>query len=184
MNAPQQVAATQGLGQWAGSLRWRLLAATLVALALALMLAGWVLGGLFREHVMRQFETALTLQLDQLTAQLDFDTLGQPVIDPTSLSDPRWQKPFSGLYWQIDRISPDQQTRDGVLRSRSLWDTQLTLAYDALEDGAIHVHQGTGPQGARLMMIERTVRSAESPQARWRLVVAADLQSTHTAIES
>ena len=158
MNAPQQVAATQGLGQWAGSLRWRLLAATLVALALALMLAGWVLGGLFREHVMRQFETALTLQLDQLTAQLDFDALGQPVIDPTSLSDPRWQKPFSGLYWQIDRISPDQQTRDGVLRSRSLWDTQLTLAYDALEDGAIHVHQGTGPQGARLMMIERTVR--------------------------
>jgi signal transduction histidine kinase len=183
-NSPPPAPTGGGASRWTGSLRWRLLAATLAALALALVLAGWVLSGLFREHVMRQFEMALTLQLDQLTAQLDFDPQGQPVIDPASLSDPRWQKPFSGLYWQIDQISHDQQTRNGVLRSRSLWDTQLTLAYDDLKDGAIHVHEGSGPQGAHLMMIERTVRSAESPQARWRLVVAADLQPTHAAIES
>ncbi len=97
------------------------------------MLSGWFLSGLFKDHVMRQFEVTLTQQLDQLTAQLEFDAQGQPLIDPQALSDPRWQTPFSGLYWQIDQISPNQQTRAGVLRSRSLWDTQLTLAADALD---------------------------------------------------
>jgi signal transduction histidine kinase len=169
---------------WVHSLRFRLLAATLVALALALLLSGWFLSSLFKEHVMRQFEVALTQQLDQLTAQLDFDAQGQPVIDPQTLSDPRWQKPFSGLYWQLDKISQDQQARAGVLRSRSLWDTHLTLAVDALSDGAVHVHHGSGPQGASVMMIERTVRSADSPDARWRLVVASDSQPTLEAIES
>ncbi|AOW15117.1 histidine kinase [Hydrogenophaga crassostreae] len=169
---------------WAHSLRLRLLAATLVALALALLLSGWILSGLFKEHVMRQFEVTLTQQLDQLTAQLDFDVQGQPLIDPATLSDPRWQKPYSGLYWQIDKVSPNQQTRAGVLRSRSLWDTQLTLTADALDDGALHVHHGNGPQGASVMMIERTVRSADSPDARWRLVVASDSQPTLAAIAS
>ena len=169
---------------WVHSLRFRLLAATLVALALALLLSGWFLSSLFKEHVMRQFEATLTQQLDQLTAQLEFDAQGQPLIDASALSDPRWQAPFSGLYWQVDRISPDQQTRAGVLRSRSLWDTQLSLAADALQDGAVHVHHGSGPQGASVMMIERTVRSDDSPDARWRLVVAADSQQTLTAIQS
>ena len=168
---------------WVHSLRFRLLAATLVALALALLLSGWFLSSLFKEHVMRQFEATLTQQLDQLTAQLDFDAQGQPVIDAAALSDPRWQTPFSGLYWQVDRISPDQQTRAGVLRSRSLWDTQLTLAADVLDDGNLHIHHGSGPQDARVMMIERTVRSADSPDARWRLAVAADSLPTLTAIQ-
>ena len=169
---------------WVHSLRLRLLAATLVALALALLLSGWFLSGLFRDHVMRQFEVALTQQLDQLTALLDFDAQGKPVIDPQALSDPRWQKPFSGLYWQLDQISQNQQTRAGVLRSRSLWDTQLSLAADTLNDGAVHVHHGTGPQGVSVMMIERTVRSDDSPDARWRLVVASDSQPTLAAIAS
>ena len=56
------------LARAARSLRWRLLAATVAGLALAMALAGWVLGGLFRDHVQRQFEAALTQQLDQLTA--------------------------------------------------------------------------------------------------------------------
>ncbi|OYW10715.1 MAG: hypothetical protein B7Z53_00290, partial [Rhodospirillales bacterium 12-71-4] len=47
---------------------------------------GSALGGLFREHVMGQFETTLTQQLDQLTARLAFDAGGQPQIDPQALS--------------------------------------------------------------------------------------------------
>ena len=183
MKPPTEAPSAPGVRLWVHSLRFRLLAATLVALALALMLSGWFLGSLFKDHVMRQFEVALTRQLDQLTAQLDFDDQGRPAIDPQALSDPRWQTPFSGLYWQLDQISQNQQTRAGVLRSRSLWDTQLSLAADPLADGAVHVHHGTGPQGATVMLIERTVRSADSPDARWRLVVAADSRETLTAIQ-
>jgi hypothetical protein len=64
------------------SLRWRLLAATLLALTLALVLAGVFLSGLFRDHVVRQFAASLTAQLDQVTARLDFDPAGQPLLDP------------------------------------------------------------------------------------------------------
>jgi signal transduction histidine kinase len=169
--------------RWVGSLRVRLLLGTLVALALALLLAGVVLGGLFREHVMRQFETTLTQQLDQLTARLVFDAGGQPQIDPQGLSDPRWQRPFSGLYWQLDRVSTDGQSRSGVLRSRSLWDSSLTLEADAMADGGIHVHEGLGPQDAAVMMLERTVLAGEASRVQWRLIVAGDLQETAQAID-
>ena len=50
--------------RWPGSLRLRLLGATLVTLALALAGAHWWLGGLFRDHVMQQFDTSLVQQLD------------------------------------------------------------------------------------------------------------------------
>ena len=169
-------------GRWTRSLRFRLLSATLAALVLALVLAGVLLGSLFREHVMRQFETVLTQQLDQLTARLEFDAAGQPQIDATRLSDPRWQKPYSGLYWQLDRVGADGVGRSAELRSRSLWDTALTLPPDALADGAVHVHESRGPQDAPLMMVERTVRTADRTDAAWRLIVAGDMQETAQAI--
>ena len=84
------------------SLRWRLLAATLVAMAVAVALAGLLLAGLFRDHVLRQFTATLTSQLDQVTARLEIDANGQPRLDAQALSDPRWARPYSGLYWQID----------------------------------------------------------------------------------
>lgn len=168
---------------WARSLRFRLLAGTLVGLAVALLLAGWVLSSLFREQVLRQFEATLTQQLDQLTAQLEFDAAGRPLIDSRALSDPRWQRPYSGLYWQIDEMSRGGQERRGALRSRSLWDTRLPLQADALADGALHVHEGPGPQGAPLLMLERSVRTGAVSGARWRLVVAGDLQETQQAVQ-
>jgi signal transduction histidine kinase len=164
------------------SLRFRLLAATLAALGVALVLAGLLLAGLFREHVIRQFESALTEQLDQLTALLEVDALGQPQIDPQRLSDPRWQRPYSGLYWQIDQLSIDGQTRRAVLRSRSLWDTNLGLEADAMADGQRHVHQAIGPQAQPLLLVERTVRIGEAPGTGWRLVVAADMAQTEQAV--
>ncbi|MDP4622698.1 MAG: ATP-binding protein, partial [Hydrogenophaga sp.] len=172
------------LGPWhwhslKASLRFRLLAATLLGLTLALVLAGVVLNGLFHDHVMRQFEKGLTQQLDQLTARLSFDAQGQPLIDAQTLSDPRWQRPYSGLYWQLDDVS-DKPAKPGVLRSRSLWDTRLALPADALRDSEIHTHELPGPGDSRLRVLERTVRT--DARERWRLSVAADLKDTHEAV--
>ena len=173
--------ANRGGLRWSRSLRFRLLAVTVAGLTVAVVLAGLVLSGLFREHVQRQFEAALVQQLDQVTARLEFDAQGQPVIAAQSLSDPRWLKPYSGLYWQVDAMAPDGRGRAGVLRSRSLWDTSLTLQVDALADGAVHMHEVAGPQGAPLLVLERTVRAEGVDAARWRLIVAADLQATQAA---
>lgn len=165
------------------SLRLRLLAGTLVVLAAALLLAGLFLDGLFRDHAASQFERSLRLQLDQLTARLDADAQGQPRIDTQRLSDPRWQTPYSGLYWQLDRLSDDGQGRTGVLRSRSLWDGVLQLDNDALADGEIHVHRTAGPDGATLMALERSLALPGEDRRRWRLVVAGDLRDMHAAAD-
>lgn len=163
------------VGRRSASLRLRLLVATLVSLIVALAGAyGW-LSSLFRDHVMRQFDQALVLQLDQLTARLQFDAQGLPVIPAGSLSDPRWDRPYSGLYWQIDSVSDDGQARRGVRRSRSLWDLELGLAVDALADGATHAHDLPGPPGAVLRVVERSLQT-EDARSRWRVSVAADTQ--------
>ncbi len=127
-----------------------------MALLLALVLAGVLLAGLFRDHVLRQFGDALTAQLDQVTARLEFDAAGQPQLDAQTLSDPRWSRPYSGLYWQVDERGAGRSGR-GVLRSRSLWDATLERPGDALADGAVHRHEVAGPGGARLLLVERTV---------------------------
>lgn len=162
------------------SLRFRLLAATLTALAVALVLAGLLLSSLFRDHVMRQFSQTLTAQLDQITARLEFDASGQPQIDPRTLSDPRWSRPYSGLYWQVDGAGQVQQR--GALRSRSLWDAALSLPNDVLADGAAHVHEVNGPDGARLLLVERTITHDELLATSWRLIVAGDMRETVSAV--
>jgi signal transduction histidine kinase len=163
------------------SLRFRLLAATLVALLTALLLAGVLLAGLFREHVLRQFSAMLTAQLDQLTARLEFDPAGRPQIDARTLTDPRWSRPYSGLYWQVDELVAGSAQR-GVLRSRSLWDAALVLQADAPADGVVHEHQLSGPDGSRLLAVERAVRRDGDAGARWRLLVAGDLRATEAAV--
>jgi signal transduction histidine kinase len=165
------------------SLRWRLLAATFVAVSVAVVMAGWVLSGLFREHVTRQFAAALTAELDQVTARFEPDAQGQPRLDPAGLSDPRWTRPYSGLYWQVDQTGGTAAPRRGVLRSRSLWDAELQAPADELADGQVHVHEVDGPGGAALLLVERTVRIASDGPTAWRLLVAADRRQTAEAAE-
>ncbi len=167
------------------SLRVRLLMGTLVGVALALVLAGVVLNDLFRSHVRDQFQASLAQQLDQVTARFTVDAQGQPGIASGSLSDPRWQQPYSGLYWQIDERPPDGDgpSHSAVRRSRSLWDSRLQVANDDLPDGAVHVHECTGPRDAHLLLLERTVQLDDQPHARWRLMVAADLKDTRAATD-
>lgn len=169
---------------WQRSVRWRLLLATPAGLLVALVLAGLLLAGLFRDHVQRQAVAMLTAQLDQVIARLEFDADGRPEIDPAALSDPRWLRPRSGLYWQVE--SEGGSARAGLLRSRSLWDATLRLPDDALADGALHVHTVAGLQGEPLLAVERTVRQGGEGAAfgaRWRVVVAADLTDLQAAMQ-
>ena len=63
-----------------GSLRFRLLLGTLFWIAATILVAGWGLGNLFRQHVELQFHAELKTHLDQLTAQLALDDQGQPML--------------------------------------------------------------------------------------------------------
>lgn len=163
------------------SLRWRLLLATAVAVALAALAAGWALSALFRDHVERQFAEALEAQLDQVTARLDLDAQGQPVVDAAGLSDPRWSRPYSGLYWQVDRV--DGGGVQHVQRSRSLWDAELDVPRDALATMQVHRHHIAGPGGAALLAVERTVQLG-GENAAWRVLVAGDTAPMRAAVDA
>ncbi|WP_040394552.1 sensor histidine kinase [Aromatoleum toluclasticum] len=154
-----------------GSLRARLLAGSLVWILAALTATGFVLADLFREHVTERFEAELRIHLDQLTANVEFGADAIPRLR-AELSDPRLRKPLSGLYWQVDREGGDAVR--GVLRSRSLWDTTLDVPSDGPGDGEVHVHAVSGPDGERLVMMERIVRLDDGAAVPLRLIVAAD----------
>lgn len=164
-----------------GSLRWRLFILTVITLVLALVGAHIWLTYLFKDHVQRQFDESLKHQLVQVTALLEFDEGGQPQIDPRLLSDPRWNKPYSGLYWQVDRHEQAEAVQIGQLRSRSLWDQQLLLPIDALPFGTLHWHDLTGPRGEPLRVVERLLSTPDAPGRGWRVVVAADGQALEQA---
>ena len=153
-------------GMLTGSLRFRLLAGAAVWIALALALAGLVLSGLFRDHVARRFEAELTNHLDQLAALIELGPDGAPALRHP-LSDPRFRRPLSGLYWQV---GPGDAP---VLRSRSLWDEALPLPPDEVADGDIHRHSLSGPAGRQLTVLERAV-TFPSATAPLRMAVAQD----------
>jgi signal transduction histidine kinase len=166
------------LARLLGSLRFRLLAGTLVWTVASVLVAGWGLNSLFRQHVSAQFHAELESHLDQLTAQLTLDAQGHPQL-LLALSDPRLSRPYSGYYWQIDRMQGNGggNAVTGELRSRSLWDFVLAAPPDTPADGETHQHQAAGPEGKRLVMVERSVRTDEAPDGKprtFRLIAAAD----------
>ena len=167
---------------WTRSLRWRFLGMTLLTLAVALAGAGWSLARLFREHASVQFDARLRVQLDQLTAAFEPDG-GSSTRLKSPLSDPRWQTPYSGLYWQIERIGspPGDPVAPAALRSRSLWDFELQLPVDGLRVQDLHSHRLAGPAGQPLRALERRVQFDDQGQP-WRLVVAADESTLDAAV--
>ena len=102
------------------SLRFRLLAGTLIWVVTTLGVAGWVLQSMFEQHLSRQFDNELSMHMAQLAAHLETDRNANPVLSQT-LSDPRLERPYSGLYWQVEHM-----TKDGgnviVLAARSIPD--------------------------------------------------------------
>lgn len=171
--------------RWLPSLQARVLLATLAGGLLTLTLAGWLLSSLFTRHVQQQFEAELGRQLTQLAARLEFGPQGQPQVNVAQLSDPRWVKPYGGLYWQINNAA-----HTPVLRSRSLWDQTLALPPDTVADGNIHTHTLAGPAGQTLLVLEQSVQppddtdTAPADSPRWTLAVAADTQDMAQAVQA
>ena len=135
----------------ARSLRLRLIAGGIVAILLALTVAGGGLVFLFKRHVTRTIGDDLNVYLNQLVAGIDIDAQGQLVVAKPP-ADPRFTQPLSGLYWQI------ADDRGRVLRSRSLWDTALNLPPDSPAASEIHHHVMAGPAKAKVLVAERMVQ--------------------------
>lgn len=166
------------------SLHIRLFGITVGGIALTLLLTSLALTALFKDHVVTQFQNALARQMDQLLVELEFDTTGKPVVATTTQFDPRLQKPYSGFYWQIDALPVNAAPVIGVLRSRSLWDTNLSLPLQTpVSSGELVIGEALGPARESLLVLQRIVSSPDAPDHRYRLTVAGDLRFNLDATE-
>ncbi|GAB3526652.1 ATP-binding protein [Photobacterium alginatilyticum] len=120
------------------SLRSRLLLAATVWLLAITLSAGYLVPSFIKSYLIDQEKQQLYLYLDELTALADVDATGKLYL-PSKLSNPRFQSPYSGLYWALT-------VNDTQIRSRSLWDAKITGNDD---DGYI------GPDEQSLLVVKR-----------------------------
>lgn len=141
-----------------GSLRLRLLLAAAVSILVALLLAGLALTRIFESQVKSRLEQELGNHLLQLVSALEIRPEGTVSL-VRKLADPRFEQPFSGLYWEV-------RPQDGgdVMSSPSLWDAEL---------GKVEGDTVTGPEGESLIAAHRTITlPAGGGDVRFELVVA------------
>ncbi len=138
------------------SLRLRLLAVAAVAIFSALVVAWFAMTFLFQRHLELRVEQELQRYALQLIAGLTIAADGSMALQQPS-SDPRFEVPASGLYWQL---TGETQT----LRSRSLWDQ--TLAPSVTADALVwQSHFMEGPFGNRLFMLDRMIQLSDAPNS-------------------
>ena len=140
----------------ARSLHLRLLAGAMVAIFAALAVAWLAMTWLFERHIERREAAELTRSGLVLAAGLALTPAGAPTVDPLPV-DPRFSAPASGLYWQVS-------TTAETVRSRSLWDQALPRPTSTPAD-AWRTRTGPGPFGARLLYVEREVRTERTASA-------------------
>jgi signal transduction histidine kinase len=84
------------------SLRLRFLFAALVWVSIATVVAGFFIAGVYRAHLTQNFHDELDIHLVELLRLTDTNAAGNPVLN-RPLSDPRFEDPGSGFYYQIER---------------------------------------------------------------------------------
>jgi signal transduction histidine kinase len=155
------------------SLARRLLASSLLGLALLLPLGGAALSWGFRRSAEAAFDARLDAWWQAVVAALAADREGR--VGAERLGDPRFARPLSGWYWEA---------RAGGARlaaSRSLWDAELPPLAPAASL-APRVARLEGPRGQRLRALWRqvTLPDVDSPI---ELVVAGDEAELRREVE-
>lgn len=139
------------------SLRFRLSVGALIAIALALLFVWFILGDLFEDYVEQQYRAEMSAVSDALAARII--ERGDKLVLLSEPTDPRYQIPAGGRYWQAS-------TLDGkvLLRSRSLWDLQLSPGSFS-PDLYCGFHQAEGPDGETMLLSSHPVTLASGKGA-------------------
>jgi signal transduction histidine kinase len=122
---------------------------------------------MFERHIEREALAELDADLRFLARGVIASNGGMLSVEP--LPDPRFLEPFSGLYWQV------QSDRLGVvLRSPSLAGAQIALPEDILQPNELHRHVVLGPEGGKMIVLERRLAETSGYAGAARVAVAID----------
>ena len=149
------------------SIRVRLLLGAVLGVSIALAIAGVILVSIFEAHIRQRYVKELDDHLLQLAAAIQIDQPG-PVTLKHDLSDPAFQRPLSGLYWQVTEAG------HVILRSRSLWDEVLPLESTAPDPGVLHQREALGPRRQRFIVVERVVLTGTDNPRPLLLAIAGE----------
>jgi signal transduction histidine kinase len=135
------------------SLRFRLYATAAIAIVLALGIAAVALSNIFHQQVQARMRAELGNHMLQLISKIDL-TGTDGLLTDTEMADPRFDKPYSGLYWtvQSEGLAP--------VNSRSLWDTTLAVEQPTSAPGRPVWFEANGPDGQTLYVMQDTVVAA------------------------
>jgi len=157
------------------SLATRLVLLACLSIGIALGSISFVLSDKFNRFFEDRIYVELGAHLDQLTTNLSFDSAKDIVIEP--LLDPRFEAPFSGLYWQARREGHPQVV------SRSLWTGSLDVP-QSTTPGALERSKLTSSMGEPLLALSRTLRvGEESAPSFVNLTVAVDYTEVQRAAD-
>jgi len=128
------------------SLRTRLALASAVWAMLAMVVAFFVLSSIFRSHVTQQFYEELSVHVEELE-RLNLVRGAPSETLQARFSDPRYDVPMSGYYWEV-RSPSGVQAASASLQGRSIGQ----IPKDDRQPGDMHPHKIAGPTGSLLLM--------------------------------
>ena len=132
------------------SLSARLIGAAFLWILVALSVGGLALSYAFRQSAEAAFDKKLEAILHALIAAAEMTDEGK--LSPIrSIGEPRFEKVFSGWYWQIS------DSKNPLVRSRSLWDQTLQFPGYDKSSGQLTRGNETGPRGRQLRLAEQTL---------------------------
>ncbi len=160
----------------AGSLKLRLFVAAALAISASLLIAGLSFYLIFQRYVERVALSELDNHFVQLVASIRIDDTGK-IRARATLSDPRFQKPYGGRYWQINEQSQEP------LRSRSLFDDTLPVPVVG-EYQTVHIIKG--PNNTTLFATEKAIRipSSTSYERNLEITLAVDRAEIDATVKS
>jgi len=165
------------------SLAARLIAVAVIWTALGLAIGGYFLSNAFRSAVQDNFDTTLQVDLDGLIAAAEPDPQGGVVLEERFINR-RFERVYSGLYWQVTPLDPGQKT---VQISHSLFDRSISII-DPRKDGNLTWGYADGPDNQRLRVLARRVEFPITATARpddshaYTILVAGDVAEVEAEI--
>ena len=157
------------------SLKVRLFGLAALLISLILILAGLGFHWLFQRHVETFVLEELNAHFEQLASGLSVGPRGK-LSASTKLSDPRFEQPYGGLYWQVNAVG------HRPLRSRSLWDEAIKLPIqpDSEIEGQPHILPL--PFGGEIFALQRIVvlKAPEGKEKKLVVTVGLDRQRVTT----
>ncbi len=147
------------------SLKARLITVAAIWVVAGVAVAGVLLSSQFKGFLVEQFYHELHEHLDELEGVLAVNEDGRVEIQ-RALSDPRYQIPLSGFYWEV------QSGDRAVARSNSLEGPMLKVPDDGGADALVHEHSISGPTG-ELLIAER-LRWIKDDEKPIRIIIGTD----------